>query len=96
MIAGRHIRQGAVVVVPPFSIYRKESLFPESDRFNPDRWLNKDDPDQIHALKTYNLPFSQGPRACLGKHIAIVELQILISSLTRRYDMRSSTKDKSL
>ncbi|KAF5695077.1 cytochrome P450 monooxygenase [Fusarium denticulatum] len=29
----------------------------------------------------------QGPRQCLSRHIAIVELQILFSTLVRRYDM---------
>ncbi|KIW28136.1 uncharacterized protein PV07_07818 [Cladophialophora immunda] len=96
IIAGRHIKQGTVVAVPPFSIHRKETVFPEPDRFNPDRWLNKDDPVQLEALRNYYIPFSQGPRACLGRHIAIIELQILISSLVRRYDIQLEREGQEL
>lgn len=38
-------------------------------------------------LRAYNIPFSTGWRACIGRHIAIVELQILISTLVWRYDI---------
>lgn len=87
VIAGHFVKQGTVVAVAPYSIHRTESLFPDPDAYNPDRWINQDDPEQIQNLKAYNIVFSQGPRQCLGRHIAIVELQIIISSLTRRYDM---------
>jgi benzoate 4-monooxygenase len=87
MIAGHHVKQGTVVAVAPYSIHRVESMFPDPDAYNPDRWLDKSDPEQLENLKAYNIVFSQGPRQCLGRHIAIVELQILISSLTRRYDL---------
>ncbi|OQV11024.1 hypothetical protein CLAIMM_14930 [Cladophialophora immunda] len=85
-VAGHHLKQGTVVAVSPVSIQRHPDLYPEPDRFNPERWLDKENPRQIHDLKAYNLVFSQGPRACLGRHIAMVELHILISSLIRRYD----------
>ncbi|KAL1859770.1 hypothetical protein VTK73DRAFT_7447 [Phialemonium thermophilum] len=87
-IAGRHVRQGTVVAVSPVTIQRNETLYPEPDRYNPDRWLDESNPQQISALKTFDIVFSQGPRACIGRHLAIVEMQILISSLVRRYDFR--------
>ncbi|KAG0645991.1 Benzoate-para-hydroxylase [Hyphodiscus hymeniophilus] len=86
-IAGHHIKTGTVVAVPTFTIHRKADLFPQPERFNPDRWLNKDDEEQMHNLRSYVIPFSMGSRACIGRHIAIVELQILVSSLIRRYNM---------
>jgi cytochrome P450 len=96
MISGHHIRQGTVVAVSPYSIHRNEDLYPDPDTFNPDRWLNQSDPDQVRRLKLYTIPFSQGSRACIGRHIAIVELQILISTLVRRYDMTLSGPDQPL
>jgi benzoate 4-monooxygenase len=87
-VLGYHLRQGTVVAVPPYSAHRIASVFPEPERYSPERWLNKDDPKQIYALKNCTIPFSVGPRACIGRHIAIVELQILISSIVRRYDVK--------
>jgi benzoate 4-monooxygenase len=95
-ISGHHIRQGTVVAVSPYSIHRNEDLYPDPDAFNPDRWLDQSNPEQQRRLKAYNIPFSQGSRACIGRHIAIVELQIVISTLVRRYDMSLSTPDQPL
>jgi cytochrome P450 len=96
IIAGHHIRQGTIVAVSPWTIHRNKDLYPDPDTFNPDRWIDESDPEQAKRLKAYTIPFSQGSRACIGRHIAIVELQILISTLVRRYDMTLSGPDQPL
>lgn len=96
MIADHHIQQGVVVAVPPYSVHRHDGLYKEPDAFKPERWLDEKDPEQIKNLKAYTIPFSQGSRACIGRHIAIVELQILIPSLVRRYDMTLSSPNQQL
>lgn len=95
-ISGHHIRQGTIVAISPYSIHRNKTLYQNPDAFNPDRWLNGSDPEQIRRLKAYTIPFSQGSRACIGRHIAIVELQIVISTLVRRYDMSLREPDQVL
>ncbi|OAA59047.1 Cytochrome P450 [Niveomyces insectorum RCEF 264] len=84
-VAGRHLRQGTVVAVSPYTIHRHPGLYKNPDAYDPGRWF---DPDQATHLKTYNIPFSTGSRACIGRHIAIVELQILVSTLMLHYDLR--------
>ncbi|EWG49061.1 hypothetical protein FVEG_08678 [Fusarium verticillioides 7600] len=84
IIAGHHIKQGTTVAVSPWTIHRNRKLYKDPDEFDPERWF---DPEQLSNLRRYYIVFSQGPRQCLGRHIAIVELQILISTLVRRYDM---------
>ncbi|KAF4964570.1 hypothetical protein FSARC_7529 [Fusarium sarcochroum] len=90
-IAGHHVKQGTTVAVSPWTIHRNESLYKNPDGFDPERWF---DPDQLANLRKYYIVFSQGPRQCLGRHIAIVELQILISTLTRRYNMTLADEEK--
>ncbi|KAF2094296.1 cytochrome P450 [Rhizodiscina lignyota] len=85
-IAGRHFKQGTTVAVPTFAVHRREDLYVDAERYNPDRWLDTSNPQQIKNLVDFTIPFSQGPRACLGRNIAIVEQQILISTLVHRYD----------
>ncbi|PNP81071.1 hypothetical protein FNYG_05538 [Fusarium nygamai] len=84
IIAGHHIKQGTTVAVSPWTIHRNRKLYKNPDEFDPERWF---DPEQLSNLRRYYIVFSQGPRQCLGRHIAIVELQILISTLVLRYDM---------
>ena len=95
-ISGHHIQQGTIVAISPYTIHRNKNLYQDPDTFNPDRWLDQSDPEQIRRLKAYTIPFSQGSRACIGRHIAIVELQIVISTLVRRYDMSLSEPDQVL
>ncbi|KAF5269005.1 hypothetical protein FOXYS1_80 [Fusarium oxysporum] len=84
IIAGHHIKQGTTVAVSPWTIHRNRKLYKNPDEFDPERWF---DPEQLSNLRRYYIVFNQGPRQCLGRHIAIVELQILISTLVRRYNM---------
>ncbi|VUC31294.1 unnamed protein product [Clonostachys rosea] len=51
-----------------------------------ERWVDYDEtfPNQREDPKKYNIVSSQGSRACIGSHLAIVELQILVSSLFTR------------
>ena len=57
------------------------ALASPSPSLRPERWFER---DQAQLQRTFN-PFSIGPRACVGKNLATLELQIIISSLLRRY-----------
>lgn len=85
-IAGHDILPGTVVAVAPYSVHRHPSLYRAPDEYRPERWVDFDEgfPSQMEDLKKYNIVFSQGSRACIGRHLAIVELQVLISSLFMR------------
>ena len=85
-IAGHDVLPGTVVAVAPYSVHRHPDYFPEPDAYLPERWIDFDKsfPNQREDLKKFNIVFSQGSRACVGRHIAIVELQILISTLFMR------------
>ncbi|EJC99286.1 uncharacterized protein FOMMEDRAFT_160888 [Fomitiporia mediterranea MF3/22] len=41
-------------------------------------------------------PFSVGPRACTGRNLAFMELQTIIASIFRRYDIVLEEPDKPL
>jgi len=101
-IAGHHVGQGTIVAVPPYTIHRKASLYSDPEDFKPQRWFQEEgnfDPEkesEIHNLKAYTIPFSQGSRACIGRHIAVVEVQILLATMIRRYDISLVSKDQQL
>jgi len=58
-------------------------VFPGPDRFAPDRWLTKSGPTE--DMKTLSMPFSKGTRACLGIHLAMMELKLTTAALVRDY-----------
>jgi cytochrome P450 len=44
------------------AIHHNPSIFADPENFDPERWLGS----QSQKLEKYLLPFSKGPRACLG------------------------------
>jgi benzoate 4-monooxygenase len=55
--------------------------FPEADKFLPSRWLN----GKRAAAEKYFIPFSYGPRACIGRNVATMELLKVLSNVLKRY-----------
>lgn len=62
-----------------------ESLFPNSQAFLPERWLNDPvTPDGI-PLERFMVSFGRGTRACLGINLAWTELYLTLGMLFRRF-----------
>lgn len=57
--------------------------FQEPDEFIPERWY---DPAYANDKKLASRPFSMGPRGCIGKNLAYMELRLALSRLFWRYD----------
>ncbi|KAJ3565643.1 hypothetical protein NP233_g7498 [Leucocoprinus birnbaumii] len=82
-VCGQFFPEGTVLSVPSYTIHRDPTVWGEDvELFRPERWFEG---DQAAMQKTFN-PFSVGPRACVGRNLASLELLIIIASITRRYD----------
>lgn len=88
-IAGRFIAEGVTVSVPTYTLLRDEQAFDDPDVYNPERWIGGDKARMAPA----HLPFSIGPRACIGRNIAYFELTIVIADLVNRYDFELPWED---
>ncbi|KAL9055496.1 MAG: hypothetical protein Q9162_003493 [Coniocarpon cinnabarinum] len=76
-IHGHVFPAGTVLSVPSYSIHHSQEIWgPNADDFDPDRF-NKErlTERQKHAF----IPFSYGPRACVGQNVAVMELAIFVS-----------------
>jgi benzoate 4-monooxygenase len=81
-VLGHYFPPGVVLGVPSYSLHRDPLIWGEdTEAYRPERWFER---DQADIQKTFN-PFSFGPRACVGRNLADLELRIMISSLLRRY-----------
>jgi cytochrome P450 len=70
---------GTWVMMSPYITHRIPELFPEPYRFRPERWLS------IHPSAYEFMPFSAGPRYCIGASLALMQLKIAVSVLLKRY-----------
>jgi len=92
-VLGQYFNEGTVLSVPSYSIHRdKEVWGDDSEAYRPERWFER---DQTLIQKTFN-PFSTGPRACVGRNLAFLELQIICASILRRYEFVLQSPDQEL
>jgi cytochrome P450 len=79
------VPKGTEVHVSPYFIQRHPGLWDEPDRFNPDRFA----PDQSQGRHRFAmLPFSAGPRNCIGEFLALTEMLIHIVMVARHLRLR--------
>lgn len=91
-IDGHHIPAGVDVGVPIYAIHHNPEYFPQPFDFLPERWLSDPSTNPLHdripdAQSAFN-PFSIGPRGCIGKGLAYVELTVTIARVLYLYDLR--------
>jgi cytochrome P450 len=76
---------GTEVYISPYLIQRHPDFWEEPDRFNPDRFEPGQSRDR-HPMTM--LPFSAGPRKCIGEFFARTEMQIHLITIARHLRLR--------
>lgn len=76
---GTFLPRGCVVQFNPYCMGRSQRLWGEdADKFRPERWLGRDAPSP------YEYPvFNAGPRECLGKRLASVEMKAALCCILK-------------
>jgi cytochrome P450 family 4 len=80
---GKHIlTEGTEVFVVPWITHRLPHIYPNPESFQPDRFSSVN----CESRHPYAyIPFSAGPRNCIGHKFAIIELKVVISKVLRHY-----------
>jgi hypothetical protein len=77
---GYRIPKGAVVLTISWAISQDESIFPNPEEFNPDRWIQNPD-------LSLGCAWGWGRRACPGRYIAYNSLFIIVAQLLWAFDV---------
>jgi cytochrome P450 len=77
-VLGHPIPANANVMVSPYVLHRNPDVWFEPERFDPERFS----PAAVAERHPYAyLPFSGGPRQCIGVHFALMEAQLLLATI---------------
>lgn len=87
VICGYEVQGGVEVGINPWIIQRDAAVFPEPDRFWPDRWLpSVSSEEQLKTMNRSFLTFGHGAHTCSGRWISTMEMTKLIPTLLLHFD----------
>jgi len=81
-IGGYELPAGVSVAPCVYLVHRNPEIYPEPDRFLPERFL--DNPPGTYTW----IPFGGGVRRCLGASFAQFEMAVVLRELVRRHEIR--------
>lgn len=83
-ILGHFFPAGTVLSVPTYTMHHSKDIWgPDAEEFRPERWE-----DLTQRQKTAFIPFSHGPRACVGRNVAEMEMKLIAATWVRRYSAK--------
>eukprot|EP01098_Paradermamoeba_levis_P000160 TRINITY_DN1016_c0_g1_i1.p1 TRINITY_DN1016_c0_g1~~TRINITY_DN1016_c0_g1_i1.p1 ORF type:complete len:315 (-),score=117.30 TRINITY_DN1016_c0_g1_i1:68-1012(-) len=83
-ICGHKIPAGMTVEVNPWLVHHNEEHWPNPFVFDPERWAD----DSIERHPYSYIPFSAGPRNCIGQQFALHEMKAVIANIYRNFTLK--------
>ncbi|CAG2107240.1 unnamed protein product, partial [Medioppia subpectinata] len=85
---GEHVvPKGTTCMVLFYMLHRDPKVFPNPEVYDPNRFVS-DGPDVQSRHPYAYVPFSAGPRNCIGQKFALLEEKALLAAILRRYRIR--------
>ncbi|KAK7081204.1 Cytochrome P450 4V2 [Halocaridina rubra] len=86
MLSNYRIPPGTAIYIINYRLHRDPEQFPNPDVYDPDRFL----PENSKNRHPYAyIPFSAGPRNCIGQKFALMEEKVILSNILRQYRVKS-------
>ncbi|KAM7306970.1 cytochrome P450 3A4-like [Ixodes scapularis] len=82
-VMGQFIPAGTTLIAPAWHIHRNPEYWPEPSRFLPERFA-EGHPER-HPMAYF--PFGIGPRTCIGRRLALIELKMSICKILRDFKL---------
>jgi cytochrome P450 len=83
-IAGYRVKRGELAFLFFWAAHRHREFWPDAETFDPDRFS----PERSRGRHSWSyVPFSGGPRTCIGNMLSLVESTILVAQLLNRFDV---------
>ncbi|XP_015280489.1 PREDICTED: cytochrome P450 4V2 [Gekko japonicus] len=88
-IRGFKVSKGTEVIIAPIALHRDPDVFPEPEKFQPERFsLENSAGRNPYAY----VPFSAGPRNCIGQRFAQMEEKTILATILRKFWVETTQK----
>ena len=81
-LGGYPIAARTDVFISPYMLHRHPAFWSEPEEFRPERFAGAD-AEERHRFAY--IPFAVGPRHCIGENIAMFEMLVHVSAMSRRF-----------
>lgn len=92
-VAGHMLPGGTRVAVNGWVLHRDKEIFgQDAEEFNPDRWLVDNDDvvgqERVKKMDRCMFQFGGGSHLCIGRHLATLEMNMVLTQVLRRYKIQ--------
>ena len=84
VINGYEIKKGQTVTLGHIAMGRNPKYYDKPMEFRPERWTREFERQLPRGAYT---PFAGGPRVCIGKQFAMMEMRMILATLVRRLEI---------
>ncbi|XP_025417274.1 probable cytochrome P450 6a13 isoform X2 [Sipha flava] len=78
------IEKGQKIIIPLYNIHNDPKYYPDPQIFNPERFSTE---QNFKRMNGTFIPFGDGPRMCLGKRLAEIEMLLILSKVLTKYEI---------
>ncbi|MFI1801183.1 cytochrome P450 [Streptomyces sp. NPDC020379] len=83
LLGGHALPAGTTLIYSAYQIHRRADLFPDPDRFDPDRWQSTGNPP-----KGTWIPFGGGARKCIGDTFALTQITLTLATIAAHWQLQ--------
>ncbi|XP_026320324.1 cytochrome P450 4c3-like [Hyposmocoma kahamanoa] len=81
---------GTECIIQSYDLHRREDLYVNAHKFDPDRFL----PENCVGRHPFAyIPFSAGPRNCIGQKFAMLEMKSCAAAVLRHFELHPVTRE---
>uniref|UniRef100_A0AAT9UTS1 Cytochrome P450 6DD3 n=1 Tax=Maconellicoccus hirsutus TaxID=177089 RepID=A0AAT9UTS1_MACHI len=85
------IDKGTAVLIPVYALHHDEKYFANPEKFEPQRFSKKNINQRPFGVY---LPFGDGPRICIGKRFALLEMKLALATFLFKYEIDVCSKTR--
>lgn len=98
-IDGEYLPSGVRASSCSYILHHNPDLYNEPFKFRPERWIVGERGSTVESVvraENGYCPFSGGPRGCVGKNLAYLEMSVVIAKVMYQFELRQDEKSGNL